>query len=263
MSDELEKQATEIGNAARKKLIGLEKEIEAGRGMRKDLFDVLVSSKLSLANVLKIPPTAPAEALQKLDDVVKQMKTVAGAKINQQEWPAGLDPQSSIGVAALEKAYRELVLWREATFEQRMQAIFKYLGEDSGYQDWCAAFVSWCLKQVPPKRWKDASVASQSSRGALRLFNEFKGHPSTATYTALGVASGGPKPGDIVFWKRADANGDLEAGYGHIGFVFSVRSDGRVTTLEGNSSMSVRLDEYDAGFDKGSRHRFLGTVRLP
>ncbi|RIX84720.1 CHAP domain-containing protein [Acidovorax cavernicola] len=262
MSDELEKQATEIGNAARAKLIASGKDIEPGRGMRKDLFDVLVSSGLDLADVLKIPPAAPAEALQKLDDVVQQMKDVAGASINKQEWPIGLDPQSSIGVAALEKAYRELVLWREATFEQRMQAIFKYLGEDSGYENWCAAFVSWCLEQVPPQRWADAHVTRQASRGALRLFEKFEKHPSTAEFTMQGIPSGGPKPGDIVFWERADANGDLKTGLGHIGFVFSV-NHGRVTTLEGNSSMSVRLDEYDAGFDKGSRHRFLGTVRLP
>lgn len=262
MPEDLENQIADIGNVARARLIALGKKIEPGLGMRKDLFDLLASSELSLASVLQSPPAAPAKALQKLDSVARLMEEAASASINKREWPAGLNPQSSIGVAALERAYGELRSWREATFEKRMQAIFKYLGADSGYDDWCAAFVSWCLDQVPPDRWAAARVTRQSSRGALRLFEKFKKDSSTAQFTTQGVASGGLRPGDIVFWKRADAKGNFETGYGHIGLVFSV-SQGRVTTLEGNSSVSVGLHEYGAGLDKSPRHQFHGVVRLP
>lgn len=263
MLENFKSDLTKIGNAARAQLMASGIKIDPGLGFRKDLFDILVSSKRTLASILQELNPVPTEALKKLKSTAELMKEVADASINDQGWPSALNPQLSIGIAALEKAHQELRLWDQASFEERMQAIFKYLGADArNYDDWCAAFVSWCLDQVPSVRWNKEGVKRQASLGALKLFEKFKNDPSTAQCTFRDVAPDGPKPGDIVFWKRADAQGSFGSGYGHIGFVFAV-SNGRVTTLEGNSSVSVGLHEYKSGFDKSSKHQFHGIVRLP
>lgn len=263
MLENFKSELSKIGNAARAQLMASGIKIDPGLGFRKDLFDTLLSSKRTLASVLLELDPVPTEALEELESTADLMDKVANASINDQGWPPALNPQFSIGIAALEKAHQELRLWDQASFEQRMQAIFKYLGADArNYDDWCAAFVSWCLGQVPPVRWKEKGIKRQSSLGALRLFEKFKNDPSTAECTFQDLAPGGSKPGDIVFWKRADAQGSFGSGYGHIGFVFAA-SEGRVTTLEGNSSVSVGLHEYTDGFDKSPQHQFHGIVRLP
>ena len=62
---------------------------------------------------------------------------------------------------------------------------------------------------------------------------------------AIPAGSGTPQPGDLIVWDE------------HIGVVESVQPDGRITTIEGNSSDQVARRSYDA-----SGGGAVGYVRL-
>lgn len=99
----------------------------------------------------------------------------------------------------------------------------------SGRVSWCACFVSWCADRCGyidsgqiPKFSSCASGASWfRSRGRLK----------DRSYV--------PSPGDIIFF-------DWGAGVHHVGIVVDV-SNGRVNTIEGNSSDAVRRRSYRLG----------------
>ena len=92
---------------------------------------------------------------------------------------------------------------------------------------WCAYFVSWAAKQagtpVGPNGQGSGSV------DALYAWAEETGRakPAGSGYT--------PKPGDLIVWDE------------HMGIVESVLPDGRVRTIEGNSSDSVMRRTHPAG----------------
>lgn len=252
-------QLTKLGNAVRTRLGAA--SIAQGKGFRGDIFDALIAKNKTLVNELLQLSPLPTKALKLLDETDNLMATVSNYKINDEPWPAALGLGTSLRIAALKKAHDELRYWDNASFEKRMQAIFRYLGDDSTYDDWCAAFVSSCLAGVQPTKWSAAGVVRQSSKGALRLLEKFQSDPSTKNLVKKSFGND-PTPGDIIFWKRADEKGNIDSGYGHVGFVFAVNGD-RVVTLEGNSSMSVSLHEYKNKFNKSSKHQFHNVLRLP
>ena len=98
-----------------------------------------------------------------------------------------------------------------------------------GRVSWCACFVSWCADKcgyidcgMIPKFSSCASGASWfRSRGRLK----------DRSYV--------PSPGDIIFF-------DWGAGVHHVGIVVDVKN-GRVNTIEGNSSDAVRRRSYKIG----------------
>ena len=98
-----------------------------------------------------------------------------------------------------------------------------------GRVSWCACFVSWCADKCGyidsgqiPKFSSCASGASWfRSRGRLK----------DRSYV--------PSPGDIIFF-------DWGAGVHHVGIVVDVKN-GRVNTIEGNSSDAVRRRSYKIG----------------
>lgn len=261
MLEDLKPLLKKSGDAARAQLISQGIQIAPRKGFKGDLFDVLVAREKSLTKILSAITPVPATALNLVSQTDTLMAEVAGRKINDQLiWP--YPAPTTLGLEALKIAQNELRLWDSASFEQKMQAIFKYLGNDSEYENWCAGFVSWCLDNIPDARWAGKDVEKQSSLGALRLFSDFETNPKTKKFTFTASTAPAAKPGDIVFWKRANAKVSFAAGFGHVGFVFSVKGED-VTTLEGNNSMSVTLSAYKDGFNKSSKHRFHGVVRLP
>jgi hypothetical protein len=101
---------------------------------------------------------------------------------------------------------------------------------------WCAYFASWAARQA------GAPIGEQG-----------QGYAAVAQVWAWGQrtgraipAGGRPQPGDLVIW-----------GSRHMGMVESVKPDGSITTIEGNSSDSVARREY--GPDAGGA---TGYVRL-
>ncbi len=106
----------------------------------------------------------------------------------------------------------------------------------SGVGPWCAYFVSWAAKQA------GAPVGEQGQGfgavAALAAWGERTGRSLPAGST--------PQPGDIICW-----------GGRHIGIVENVLPDGRIQTIEGNSSDQVSRRTY--GPDGGGA---TGYVRL-
>ncbi len=100
-------------------------------------------------------------------------------------------------------------------------------GVSYGYA-WCAAFVSWCLRQagVP------ASLA-KTEVSCIRMTNWFK---ENSTYHDL--SSGyTPLPGDLIMFHRGDFKPH------HVGLVVGVK-EGYVYTIEGNSGGVVGPHMY-------------------
>ncbi len=100
-------------------------------------------------------------------------------------------------------------------------------GNSIGYA-WCAAFVTWCLRQsqVPA----EIAVSEISCR---RMTDWYQ---SNSTYHSR--ASGYiPIPGDIVMFRYGSSAAN------HVGFVVGVEN-GRLYTIEGNTSGMVGLRSY-------------------
>jgi len=106
----------------------------------------------------------------------------------------------------------------------------------SGVGPWCAYFVSWAAKQA------GAPVGEQGQGfgavSAVMAWGERTGRALPAGST--------PQAGDIIVW-----------GGRHIGIVENVLPDGRIQTIEGNSSDQVSRRTY--GPDGGGA---TGYVRL-
>lgn len=96
---------------------------------------------------------------------------------------------------------------------------------------WCAAFVSWCIRQTygkgQPQAW-----------GARRLTKQWAASPGRAVSLNEALA------GDLICWRR-EAPGEPAAG--HIGIVAG-RSSGHLLVMEGNGGRragAVGLYGYD------------------
>ncbi len=100
-------------------------------------------------------------------------------------------------------------------------------GVSYGYA-WCAAFVSWCLRQagVP----KEIAVTEISCNRMTKWFqSNSEYHPLAEGYT--------PVSGDIIMFHNGDNSAD------HVGLVVGVK-DGKVYTGEGNSGGVVGPHMY-------------------
>lgn len=97
--------------------------------------------------------------------------------------------------------------------------------------EWCACFVSWCAEQCG---YIDAGVIPKFSlcSDGVTWFDR-KGQFMDGSYV--------PASGDIIFFDWG-ANGDVD----HVGIVEYV-SDGKVYTIEGNSSDMCRRRSYTIG----------------
>jgi surface antigen len=87
---------------------------------------------------------------------------------------------------------------------------------------WCAAFVSWLMAETGATTYRSASVGDWIA-------------VARAADYGLSVTDT-PRPGDLVAFDW-DGNGDFAYGNRHIGLVASVGKDGRVRTIEGNTSL--------------------------
>ena len=100
-------------------------------------------------------------------------------------------------------------------------------GNSLGYA-WCASFVSWCLRQsgVP-------SSVAVSEVSCQRMVDWYR---STSVFHRRGDGYR-PVPGDIIMFRYGSG------GANHVGLVIGVE-DGRVYTIEGNTSDMVGLRSY-------------------
>lgn len=109
----------------------------------------------------------------------------------------------------------------------------------SGIGPWCAYFVSWAAKNA-------GAPLGEAGQG----FGSVSAVSSWAQRTGRWnpAASGQPpQAGDLIVW-----------GGQHIGIVESVDADGRIHTIEGNSSNMVTRRTHDAGGDGATGYVRLG-----
>ncbi len=97
---------------------------------------------------------------------------------------------------------------------------------------WCAVFVSWCMQQAGEAESAGGAFAS-CSLWVARL-------KELGQYTARSAHT--PKMGDLIFFRSAGVGRVSD----HVGLVRYVKN-GRVYTVEGNSSGQVALRDYALG----------------
>lgn len=107
-----------------------------------------------------------------------------------------------------------------------------YLGAIAGSYSyaWCHAFVSWCAAQAGVTDLIPKTASCET--GAFWFMERSMWRSSGSGYV--------PKAGDIIYF---DWNDNGKGQYDHAGIVEYV-SDGRVYTIEGNSSNAVSLRDY-------------------
>jgi hypothetical protein len=102
---------------------------------------------------------------------------------------------------------------------------------------WCAYFVSWVAAQ-------NGTPLGEDGKGFARVDDVYAWAQRSGRVVPAGP-NVQPKPGDLIIWDE------------HMGIVESVAPDGRITTIEGNSSDSVAQRTY--GPDGGGA---IGYVRM-
>ncbi|MCW5946742.1 MAG: CHAP domain-containing protein [Fimbriimonadales bacterium] len=110
-------------------------------------------------------------------------------------------------------------------------------------QPWCAAFVSWCLRE---------SARINRTMPPLPYF--IRARSFYRDGLSRGLLAKDPQPGDIVVWWRGRKDGPL----GHVGIV-ELRHGQWIQTIEGNRTTKVARFTYDLG----RMPRLLGFVRIP
>ena len=106
--------------------------------------------------------------------------------------------------------------------------------------EWCACFVSWCANECG---YIDIGVIPKFA-GCVNGVQWFRDHGQWADGSAE------PAPGMIIFfdWDSPDGPSGPQDGLSdHVGIVEKVEN-GRVYTVEGNSSDSVRQKSYPLGY---------------
>lgn len=107
----------------------------------------------------------------------------------------------------------------------------------SGIGPWCNYFVSWAAKQA-------GAPLGEAGQGFGLVDATYAWAQRTGRANPAGSGTP-PQPGDLIVWDE------------HIGLVEEVLPDGRIQTIEGNSSDQVSRRVHDAGGDGA-----VGFVRL-
>jgi len=122
---------------------------------------------------------------------------------------------------------------------------------------WCAHFVAWAFRQTGAPLPGDRPL-SQNQNLALGSVQHMEDQMRAAGTLVPGGKDATPQPGDVIFFA---SRGRSDSGSGrHVGIVEKVEN-GRVHTIEGNSSNSVRrrsypLDHYNiANYGRPSLHQ--------
>ncbi|MFN8108512.1 MAG: CHAP domain-containing protein [Thermoleophilia bacterium] len=158
--------------------------------------------------------------------------------------PAGTGTAGATGQRIAQIATAELGVSEQPPGSNNGTRIAEYrtATANSGVGPWCAYFCSWVARQagvpIGPNGQGEGWVPNVEAWG--KQTNRWI--PSGSSTHA--------QAGDLVVFDR---NGDGEAD--HIGVVTGVRSDGGISTVEGNSSNAVSARSYGPG-------QWVGLVRL-
>ena len=177
-------------------------------------LNAAMSSPLSAAPVASPPATGAPTA-------VAASNTIPFAQqLQQAQAPAG----GGAGIAATAKG--EVGQVESPPGSNNSARITEYRSAVPGgpVGPWCAYFASWVAKE-------NGKPLGENGQGFARVDDVY----AWAQRTGRAVPNGAnvqPKPGDLIIWDE------------HMGIVESVTPDGKITTVEGNSSDSVAQRTY-------------------
>lgn len=161
----------------------------------------------------------------------------AGAPFAQALQQAQAPSGSGAGIAA--KAKAELGQVESPPGSNNSPRITEYRSAVPGgpVGPWCAYFASWVAKE-------NGKPLGDNGQGFARVDDVYAWAERTGRAVPAGP-SVRPQPGDLIIWDE------------HMGIVESVSADGKITTIEGNSSDSVAQRTY--GPDGGGA---IGYVKM-
>lgn len=107
--------------------------------------------------------------------------------------------------------------------------------------NWCASSVSFCLHEslLP------GEIAPHGYRlGVVEVVNDME---NNETYHDVSEVRSGKfkiEVGDVVFFDRSNPNNPATAWFRHIGFCFSINSNGNFKCISGNSTGKWRITDH-------------------
>ncbi len=166
------------------------------------------------------PPVAPGGSSSFATTLAQQ---TAAPLATAAALPPGATAQagSSAGLRALQAAQAEVGVTEQPPGSNDSPRIAQYrqATAGSGVGPWCAYFVSWAAQQA-------GAPLGEAGQGFGAVASAWDWGQRTGR--AVPASSGPPNPGDLIVWNGT-----------HIGIVESVDADGKIHTIEGNSSNMV------------------------
>jgi hypothetical protein len=205
-------------------------------------IEVTLARIAELQTVLEPQPRPPAAQPAAFAGTLQQAQTGLGTLPAGSTLPpaAVAVPQGGTGAgqALLAKVQAEVGQAEQPPGSNDSPRIAQYrqATAGSGVGPWCAYFVSWAAREA-------GVPLGDQGQGFGRVDDVWSWAQRSGK--AIPVGAGTPQPGDLVVWDE------------HIGVVESVLPDGRVQTVEGNSSDQVSRRVHDQGGDGA-----VGYVRL-
>jgi hypothetical protein len=203
-------------------------------------IDVALARMAQLQGAFAPPQlTASVTPMPTTGNAANFASTLAATQAGQATPLAASGGGTSAGMAALAAAKGEVGVAEEPPGSNNSPRIaqFRQATAGSGVGPWCAYFASWAARQA-------GAPLGDQGQGFGRVDDVYAWAQKTgkAIPAGNGVA---PQPGDLIVWDE------------HIGIVESVDPDGKIHTVEGNSS--DRVSERTYGPDGGGA---VGYVRL-
>jgi CHAP domain-containing protein len=201
-------------------------------------FDVTLARIAELQSVLAPPQARPAAAAANANGATfasALQGTMTAGPAASTSWNAG---GTGAGQALLNAVRGEVGVTEQPPGSNDAPRIAQYrqATAGSGVGPWCAYFTSWAAREA-------GVPLGDAGQGFGRVDDVWAWAERSGK--AIPAAGAQPQPGDLIVWDE------------HIGVVESVGADGRINTIEGNSSDSVARRGY--GADGGGA---IGYVRL-
>jgi CHAP domain len=223
--------------------------LETALGRIAQLNTLLVGPTAAPATTTTAPATTTTTAAPSSDDFAQMLRTASVATPASATAPAGTAGATAVAPAAAptgNSAAARMVAMAQGEVGQAEQPpgsnnsprIAQYRTATAGAPGpgpWCAYFTSWLA------RGAGVPVGDRGQGfGSVDALYGWAQRAGRAVPNGPGVV---PRPGDLIVWDE------------HIGVVESVKPDGSIATIEGNSSDQVSRRVHDAG-------SALGYVRM-
>ena len=169
-------------------------------------------------------------------DAQSGLGTQAAAPLAATQAPAGAGTSAGQAIVALIQKEVGQAEQPPGSNDSPRIAQYRRATAGSGVGPWCAYFTSWAAREA-------GVPLGEQGQGYGRVDDVWAWAERSGK--AIPAAGGTPRPGDLIVWDE------------HIGVVETVLPDGRVQTIEGNSSDAVSRRVHDA-----SGGGAIGYVRL-